>query len=97
MKTIRWDNQAKLYFKQAVKYLKQESPTASEKVKQAILKRVASLVSDYAIYEEDRFKRENDGSYRSCEVYHYRITYKILKDEILILRVRHTSQDPIIY
>lgn len=49
------------------------------------------------LFELDRFKQNNDGTYRSFVVYRIRISYRVLPDEIYILRVRHCSQDPIIY
>ncbi len=96
-RSIRWDDEAKLYFKQTIQYIKQESPQGAAIVKQAILEHVEVLKEDAGIYEVDRFKTDNDGSYRAVTVFSYRITYKVTTSEILILRVRHTSQDPIIY
>ena len=49
------------------------------------------------VYNLDRFKKKNNGTYRAYEVYSYRISYRILKDEIRILRVRHTSREPLEY
>ncbi len=49
------------------------------------------------LFELDRFKQENDGTYRSFVVYRIRISYRVLPDENYVLRVRHCSQDPIIY
>ena len=94
---IIWDDEAKLYLKQAIQYIKQESPQGAETVKRAILEHVAVLKNDALIYESDRFKTNNDGSYRAVTVFSYRITYKITDSQILILRVRHTSQNPIKY
>jgi plasmid stabilization system protein ParE len=96
-RSVQWDNEAKLYFKQVIQYIRQESPQGAATVKMAILEQVAVLKDDAGIYETDRFKIDNDGSYRAVTVYSYRITYKVTPSQILILRVRHTSQDPIIY
>lgn len=96
-RSIQWDDEAKLYFKQAIQYIKQESPQGATTVKRAIIEHVAVLKDDAGIYEADRFKIDNDGSYRAVTVYSYRITYKITPTHIRILRVRHTSQDPIVY
>lgn len=96
-RSILWDDEAKLYFKQAIQYIKQESPQGAATVKRAIMEQVAALKDDAEIYEADRFKISNDGSYRTVTVYNYRITYKVTPSQILILRLRHTSQDPIVY
>ena len=42
----------------------------------------------------DQYKISNDGNYRSLLLFHYRISYVIRKDEIEILRIRHTSMKP---
>ncbi|WP_117601793.1 type II toxin-antitoxin system RelE/ParE family toxin [Flavipsychrobacter stenotrophus] len=42
----------------------------------------------------DQYKISNDGNYRSLFLFHYRISYVIRKDEIEILRIRHTSMKP---
>lgn len=47
------------------------------------------------IYALDRFKINNNGTYRAYEVYSYRISYRILANEIRILSVRHTSREPL--
>ena len=49
------------------------------------------------LYALDKFKEFNNGSYRAYEIFHYRISYRIFKDEIRILRVRHSSREPLKY
>ncbi len=97
IRLIYWDDEAKLYFKQAIQYIKQASPQGAVTVKRAILEHIAVLKDDAGIYEADKFKIDNDGSYRALTVYSYRITYKITNEYVFILRVRHTSQNPIVY
>jgi plasmid stabilization system protein ParE len=95
--TIIWDEDARLYFKAAIKYIKKESVSGARKVRLEILNTIGSLPGNPFIFEEDRFKLNNDSSYRAFSVYHYRITYKINKSTIYILRIRHTSQEPLEY
>jgi plasmid stabilization system protein ParE len=94
---ITWDEDARLHFKAAIKFIKKESPTGAKKVRLEILNAIDSLPYNPFIFEEDRFKLNNDGNYRVFTVYHYRITYKVNKNSILILRIRHTSQGPLEY
>ncbi len=47
------------------------------------------------LYALDKFKELNNGSYRAYGIFHYRISYRVLKDQIRILRVRHTSREPL--
>ncbi len=49
------------------------------------------------LYALDKLKEANNGSYRAYEIFHYRISYRVLKDKIRILRVRHTSREPLDY
>ena len=49
------------------------------------------------IHPGDKYKKDNDGSYRAYEVLRYRIAYRILNDKVRILRVRHTSREPLEY
>lgn len=94
---IKWDEDARVYFKAVIKYIKKESPQGAQKIRLEILNTIESLPINPFIFEEDRFKLNNDGSYRAFTVYHYRITYKVNKDFILILRIRHTSQEPLLH
>ena len=94
---ITWDEDARLYFKAAIKFIKKESAQGAKKVRLEILDTIDLLPGNPFLFEEDRFKLNNDSTYRAFVVYHYRITYKINKDSIQILRIRHTSQEPLEY
>lgn len=37
---------------------------------------------------------KEDGSFRANELHSYRIAYRITENEIIIVRVRHTSMEP---
>jgi len=45
-------------------------------------------------YGPDKYKLNNDDTYRAFEKHRYRIAYRVLDTEIRILRVRHTSMEP---
>jgi len=42
----------------------------------------------------DKFKVNNDGHFRAFEKHKIRVTYFISKNEIRIVRVRHTKMNP---
>jgi len=46
-------------------------------------------------YGLDKFKKDNDGSWRAFEKHHYRVSYRITQKEIRIVRLRHTSKSPL--
>ncbi|GAC1305950.1 MAG: hypothetical protein NVSMB24_15640 [Mucilaginibacter sp.] len=63
---------------------------ASE-LEENIISRVENLVDSPALYPVDKYKKGNDGSYHAFEVDEYRVSYRITKSLIKIIRVRHTS------
>ena len=53
-----------------------------------IVESVASL-DKMILYRPDKYKKNNDGSYRAFQVFSYRISYRITTTEIKMLRLRH--------
>ena len=66
-------------------------------LEESIISRIDNLIDNYTIYPSDKYKKDNDGSYRAFEKYHYRITYRASKNVIRILWVRHTSREAKLY
>ena len=97
VKNIRWDRQASNSLDQAIFYIESRSPQGADRVKKSLVRHLKMLARRSDLFELDRFKQNNDGTYRYFVVYRIRISYRVLPDEIYILRVRHCSQDPIIY
>ena len=94
---ILWDNKAKEDFKKELKSMRKSSLQGANSVKQEILDTVKKLPNAPKAFEEDDLKMNNDGSYRRFFAYSYRIAYRITEDAILILRIRHTSREPLEY
>jgi hypothetical protein len=46
-------------------------------------------------YPLDKFKLNNDGTWRAFELHHYRVSYNITPTQIRIVRMRHTSKSPL--
>lgn len=49
------------------------------------------------MFPPDKFKKNNDGSWRAFEKLRYRISYRVTAKEIRIVRMRHTSRSPLQY
>ena len=97
-RVVVWDKLAVEQFKDAYSSFKTEdSSSLALKFKSTILKTISELIINPEIYEQDRFKKENDGNYRAFEKFNYRIVYRITETQIRILRVRHTSREPLKY
>ncbi len=63
-------------------------------VEDSILSRVENLADNHQIYPVDKYKSENDGTYRAFEVNEYRVSYRAKDDQVKVLRIRHTSRKP---
>ena len=94
---IKWNKTALKQFEKAIDFIEKESPLYAEKVKLKILLKIDSLPEHPEKYYPDKYKLENDGTYRAFEIYHYRISYRIKNNEIRILRIRHTRQSPLLF
>jgi plasmid stabilization system protein ParE len=97
VKKITWSANAKAQLKSAYDYIRKDSPKNAVKVRSDIAAITKMLPLHPEIYSLDKYKEHNDGSYRAFEKHHYRVTYRILEKEILILRIRHTGMEPLIF
>ena len=59
-----------------------------------IISKLDQLVENSSLYPADRYKKNNDGSWRAFELDNYRISYKVQKSNIRVIRIRHTSRRP---
>lgn len=91
---IVWTMISQKQMKQAYKHISKDSPRNAAKVIEEIAAAVHKAISNPEIYGPDKYKSNNDGSYRALEKHHYRIAYRFSKNTIRVLRVRHTSMEP---
>jgi plasmid stabilization system protein ParE len=96
MKVV-WSEDARQHLRSAYNYIRRESPQNAKKISSDITDITNSLLLNPNKYAPDKFKISNDGSYRAFEKHRYRIVYRVLEKEIRILRIRHTSMEPINY
>lgn len=96
---ISWDRKALDNLKEILTHLAKQSEQAPRIVKSAILSRLDVIKTNPLICELDKLKDAHQKDFRAFVVYSYRITYQIKIDnkEIRILRVRHTSREPLGY
>jgi len=88
------DNLALSQLKQAYNYIKKDSPKNALKVKNDIFSACMALSTHPLKNPADKYKLNNDGSYRAFEKHHYRVVYRILPTEIKVVTIRHTSMEP---
>ncbi len=97
IKPVVWSRNAEKQYFEIMEDLSERAQEALEKVGNALLDLTTNLAGDYDHHPADRFKSGNDGSYKAALVYSYRISYRITKTQINILRIRHTSREPLGY
>lgn len=95
IKEVVWSAKAIKQLQLIVKYLLSVSEFAVNRVTEDVEKKTVGLSKNYNNYRKDELRVNNDGTYRVCFVFSYRISYKITKDKVLILAIRHTSRVPI--
>lgn len=92
-----WSKRAIAELQKAYQYILQDSPQNALKVRDEIIDITINLSKHPEIFPPDKNKKENDGTWRAFEKYHYRISYRITPKEIRIVRMRHTSRSPLLY
>src|SRR4051794_12982411 len=96
-RSIKWNKKAIDQFEKAISYIEEDSIANADKFKVDILSRIDGLLNQPEMFSVDKFKVNNDGTFRAFELHSYRISYRYKNDEIRIIRVRHTKMNPIRY
>lgn len=91
---IVFDRLAKESFTEAYFYLKNESPAAANGFKEELEHRLILISQSPYMYARDVFKKGDSKAYRAFVIYSYRVSYKIDGDNVIVLLIRHTSQEP---
>ncbi|RZL54891.1 MAG: type II toxin-antitoxin system RelE/ParE family toxin [Pedobacter sp.] len=92
---IKWNRLAIKQLLDIIQYLEdKDSVNYAEQLENKILSRIKSLPQKIEIYQADRLKKANDGSFYAFEIDSYRISYRKLEKEIRILRIRHAYRRP---
>jgi len=94
---IIWDEPARAQLKKIHEYISKDSVQNAQKVKSDIIQVAKSLCENPERFPLDKYKDDNDGSYRALNKHKYRVAYMILQNEIIILRVRSEKQEPLQY
>ncbi len=96
---IIWDRIALDHFKEILDFLSRQSSQAPKIVREGILSRLENLKKNPLIFEIDKLKDAPNNDFRAFVIYSYRVTYQVKEatKEIRILRIRHTSREPLEY
>ncbi len=89
-----WTKRSQQQLKAAYEYISKDSPKNAIKVIEDIVTAAGKAIPNPEFYGPDKYKANNDGSYRAFEKHHYRIAYRFSKNIIRVLRIRHTKMEP---
>jgi plasmid stabilization system protein ParE len=90
-----WSEKAMAQLRKAYLYILLDSLQNAEMVRDDIINATLALPRNPEKYPLDKYKTDNDGTWRAFEKHHYRISYNVTPKEIWIVRMRHTSQSPL--
>jgi len=95
---VVWLTDARNELKKLIAFIKRDSPQNAAKVKKEVLKKISELALHPERHAPDKYKLLNtNNSYRAFELYRIRISYFVQEDLIMIIRIRHTSQEPLFH
>jgi plasmid stabilization system protein ParE len=92
--TIKWNKRAISQLIKSIEYIEEDSVQNAEKVKNDLLSEISKLTAHPEKYPPDKYNINNDCSYRAFELHRYRVSYRFIKNEIRIIRIRHTKRSP---
>lgn len=79
VRQVRWPLAAQRQLAKAYEYILQDSYQNAEKVKLDILASTRKLSTHPEMYAPDKYRKNNDGSFRAYEIHRYRIAYRLQK------------------
>ncbi len=89
-----WTKRSQQHIRALYKYISENSPQNAIKVVNDIVVAAEKAITNPEYYNPDKYKTDNDGSYRAFEKHRYRVVYRYQKNIIRVLRVRHTKMEP---
>lgn len=94
---IIWDNKAFIAFNKTLDYISEDSAKNASRIVDEVIQTFDKIIKHPFIYPADKYKKNNDNSYRAFNLYRIRISDKVEESRILVVRCRHTSQRPLYY
>ena len=95
VKEVIWPLAAQKQLEKAYKYILKRSYQNAKKVRQGLLTSTRELPNNPERHPRDKYRKENDGSFRAYELHHYRIAYQVTEKQVIIVHVRHTGMEPL--
>ena len=97
MVQVLWRKGALYHLDKNCNYISKSSLKSAKNVRDTIFEIAEKLKENPKIYPLDKYRKNNKGDIRAFEKFSLRIAYQITEKQIRIIRVRHTSRDPLEY
>ena len=91
---ITWSENAIKQFSDTIEFIMDDSVQGAESFQDKLIARLDLLSNNAEMFPLDKYKTNNNGSFRAFIVFHYRVSYRSTPGEIRILRIRHSSMIP---
>jgi plasmid stabilization system protein ParE len=92
-----WSIRARAELRKIYEHIALDSLQDAKKVRDTLIDLTIELSNHPEKYPLDKFRRNNDGTWRAFEKFHFRISYRVMPEKIYIVRLRHTSRNPLQY
>jgi plasmid stabilization system protein ParE len=90
---IKWNKTAARQLIDAINFIEETGYSDyAVRLEKEILQKIRELLINLEMYSVDGYRKNNSGNYRAFVVDNYRISYRIGKNDISIVRIRHTSR-----
>jgi plasmid stabilization system protein ParE len=90
---LRWSKRARNSLKDIVKYIGKDYPLIAAKVRLRIIDTAESILPNPEKFAIEEALRE-DGNIRFKSVWSYKVVYLVMKNQVVILDVFDSRQDP---
>jgi len=97
VRTMIWSETAARQLEDAYSFITKRSVANAEKVVRSIIAATAKLPKHPTMHPADKYKNNNDGTFRAFTVLNYRVSYQITDREIVIVRLRYSGRKPLEY
>lgn len=94
VRKISWSVSGANQLTAVLDYILDDSSQNAARVVQKLEERLNTIADFPESCPPEKYKIDNDGSYRSFLLFHYRVSYRVTDNEIRILRIRHSSMKP---
>lgn len=91
---VKWTGTAKIQLREVYVFIAKNSLQQADRIFDEIVASTFLLEKEPYRYPKDKYKTKNPGVYRAYEIYRYRVSYRIGKNAIYIVRVRSTYRNP---